>query len=158
MTSGKGSKLLYEAINSDYRRRTMCYLSFCNSTSQKAQDYPEKDGEWLTRYSPLGETIRKTYLEAANSIWNPWRISDKDRHTRQTPAVKCETSFAQDHRPYCPCSPAALSSQRLLAIGHVSVLTLGLIIVQFWGGLLGKAHHAGRKYEAKLKIQVPRLV
>ena len=75
----------------------MCYLSFCNSTSQKAQDYPEKDGEWLTRYPPLGETIRKTYLEAANSIWNPWRISDKDRHTRQTPAVKCETSFAQDH-------------------------------------------------------------
>ena len=100
ITHGNGdlvSDLIYAAINRDYRDRVTNYMSFCDSTHQRAHDYPEKDGEWLTRFPPLGETIRKAYLEASQSTWNPWRLSDKDRHTREIQAVKCSTSFAQDH-------------------------------------------------------------
>ena len=100
ITHGNGdlcSRWLYSAINRDYRKRLTSYLSFCDSTHQKAQDYPKKDGEWLTRFPPLGETIRKAYLEASMSTWNPWRTSDKERHTREIQAVQCQICFAQDH-------------------------------------------------------------
>ena len=100
LTYGNGdhcSGLLYAAINRDYRNRTTNYYSFCDATHQQGQEYPAKDGEWLTRYPPLGETIRQAYHEASRSRLNPWRTSDYERHTREIQAVGCQTSFAQDH-------------------------------------------------------------
>ena len=57
-----------------------------------------KDGTFIKQCPPLGDTVRLMFDDAASSDKNPWRISDHDRHHRETQGVKCDGgTFAQDH-------------------------------------------------------------
>ena len=93
----KCSRMLLDGINKDYEERTASYYSFCKEANKKGEDYPVKDGEWLVRYPPLGETIRQLYDDAASSDWTWYKISDHDRNRREIQGVKCTKVMAHDH-------------------------------------------------------------
>jgi hypothetical protein len=95
------SKLLYNALNRSYVERVSDYYSsLAEKTEESATSiatYIQKDGEFITCYPPLADTIRDMYDDAFNTNHNPWLISDHDRHTREIQGVKCDMIFAQDH-------------------------------------------------------------
>jgi hypothetical protein len=61
------------------------------------QQYPKKNGEFISKFPPSGRFVRNLYTEAANSDWNPWQLSDKERNKCEKQGVKCNAVFAQDH-------------------------------------------------------------
>ncbi len=91
------SRLLYNAVNQKYKQRLHMYLSYCKHNEQEAQKYPVKDGEYIVKFPPSGDVVRNQYEKGALSDLNAWRISDKDRHTREIQSVKIGTKIAQDH-------------------------------------------------------------
>ena len=100
VTYGNGdyiSRMLYEGINTYYEDKTMRYYSYCAATGKESEDYVQKDGEFLVRYPPLGETIRQLYDDGASSEWQPWMVSDNERNTREIQGVRCQHMFAHDH-------------------------------------------------------------
>jgi hypothetical protein len=103
MTYGNGdfvSRLLYGAINKDYLRRLELYLSHWkehNGDGLECKPFPKKDSEYLTRYPPYGDSLRKLYDHAARSPLNYGGVSDVERHTREIQSVGCKSMFAQDH-------------------------------------------------------------
>ena len=103
VTYGNGdlcSRLLYQAINTNYLERVEAYVSALKQqpNSTEKEPYVEKDGVFIKQHPPLGETIRDMYDEAASSTNNRWRISNHDRNTREIQGVQCDGGiFAQDH-------------------------------------------------------------
>jgi hypothetical protein len=102
LTYGSGelfSRLLYDAINKSYEDKITNYLSYhLQFPSEKvATDYIPKDGTFVTRYPPQGDTIRRLYEDSMSCNWNAWRMSDKERWKREMQNVVSRFSFAQDH-------------------------------------------------------------
>jgi hypothetical protein len=91
------SRLLYNSINKAYTDKVTSYFSLCRSLNKKPETYPKKNGGYIVKWPPLGGSIRKLYQEAAMSPWIPWKVSDKERHTREMQAVQSKVSMAQDH-------------------------------------------------------------
>ena len=94
------SRLLYDCINKSYTEKLKSYLSFFKNhlTDQEIQQYLKKDGEFLTCYPPGGDTIQQLYGDAANSTWNGYGISNKNRNTHEIQGVGCKGgNMAQDH-------------------------------------------------------------
>ena len=105
-TYGNGelfSKMIYNSINNKYLEKCACYYSYFKSLRKQGHPcndialYPKKDGQYCTRFPPLGDSIRGLYDAGANSCNNHWGMSDNERHIREIQAVKCERTFAQDH-------------------------------------------------------------
>jgi hypothetical protein len=99
VTYGNGelcSRLTYNSINRDYLQRLKCYLIAPKKGAKSL--YVLKDGGFISQYPPTGETIREMYDKACASPWNPWRVSNYMRHTREIQSVQCKDGvFAQDH-------------------------------------------------------------
>jgi len=91
------SRLLYNAINKNYKDKIKSYFSKCRRLNKTPQQYPKKYGEFMVKWPPKGQAIRTLYEEGAKSPWNPWKISDKERHVREIQGVKCDATIAQDH-------------------------------------------------------------
>jgi len=91
-------RLLYRAINNNYLKKAASYYSFhIKIGSTTCSKYPEKDGEFITSYPPLGETIRDVYNEASSNNNLAWGIIDHDRHGRETMGVGTQSLFTHDH-------------------------------------------------------------
>jgi len=88
------SKLLFNSINRAFIKKLKIYYS---AGGRKGRPYLAKDGEFIKQYPPLGDTVRSMHDEASNSSDTPWKISDKDRNTRELQSVTCHDIFAQDH-------------------------------------------------------------
>ena len=106
LTYGNGemcSKLLCNSFNRAYLRRLKSHYSKWTEKKPTIQNENQvsecikKDGEYIKTYPPLGETTRDMFDAASVSTTNPWRVSDYERHTRETQAVKCDGIFCQDH-------------------------------------------------------------
>ena len=94
----KCSTMLYSAINQHYVSRVACYYSECYVNQHIAPiPYPEKDGEFMTKFPPLGDSIRDLYENAWQTNNNHWGISEKQRFIREIQAVICKWIIAQDH-------------------------------------------------------------
>ena len=89
------SRLLYDSINRSFKERVADYYSY---PGKRTKDYIAKDGEYIrsNAYPPLGDALRRFYDEAANNRGVPWKVSDKDRHTREIQGVPCSLLFAED--------------------------------------------------------------
>ena len=102
-THGNGdliSWLLYDAINRACIEKVQSYYSFIarkEGATNDLQPHVEKDGCFVKAYPPTGDGTRDAYDAASSNTMTPWGVSDHDRHTRETQAVKCSLIFAQDH-------------------------------------------------------------
>lgn len=101
LTYGNGdlcSTLMFSSINSCYRKQAMSYYSKCKRKKfEKPAPFPERDGIYITKYPPTGNTVRNIYDQASASTCNFWAVSEKERHIREIQMVKCSKKFAQDH-------------------------------------------------------------
>ena len=134
LTYGNGdlcARLLYKAINRNYKDKAMSYFSMCDALELKAEKFPEKDGEFLTAYPPQGDTIRAHYNEATSSDWHPWQLSDHDRHILEMQSVSCDKGpFVIDHTfQVCKNYPSTLKAKAMWTCAKDTgeILATGLV-------------------------------
>ena len=108
VTYGNGdlfSRLLFDNLKELHVDATENYYSYCESYEQahpnddkfEPGEYPEVYGEWITKFPPLGGTIRKLYDDGCNSKWNHYEMADGNRRKRELMSETCEKMFVYDH-------------------------------------------------------------
>jgi hypothetical protein len=79
------SKKLYRTIGLEFERKVQTYLSKAPSTS--ARDFEVTLEEWIGKYPPSGDSIRKYYETAEYSPFTPYGISNFHRYERELQSV-----------------------------------------------------------------------
>jgi hypothetical protein len=107
VTYGNGdlfSRLLFDNLKELHVDATENYYSYCESYEQahpnddkfEPGEYPEVYGEWITKFPPLGGTIRKLYDDRCNSNWNHYKMANGNRQKRELMSETCEKMFVYD--------------------------------------------------------------
>lgn len=99
-TYGNGdliARLVYRAINKSYLRKVENYCTLAIETKSRFPEasssisgcYVRKDEDYIVRFPPIGDTIRRNYDEAASSCLNRYGISDHDRSAHKGDPICC---------------------------------------------------------------------